>query len=220
MVKKLLVCGVCAGLLSGCFQTNTSQAPLASTYPISEQQKMQAAHHWNVLAEHEAELITQSLPAITKPLYITESAQETPFGRGFSALLTSKLVQQGADIRTRADGAATIRYQVEVLEHTDRDSVRQAPGTWTALAAGVAVAALSVEKWNAPEILLAPAAIGADLYSGNRVAQSNHEVIITTQIVQGNRVLHSSSNIYYINGGDKNHYNPPEPSTTTIPVTG
>lgn len=218
MVKKLLVCGVCAGLLSGCFQTNTSQAPLATTYPISEQQKMQAAHHWNVLAQHEAGLITQSAAATHTPLYITEDARNTPFGRGFSALLTSKLVQQGADIRTQPDGAATLRYQVEVVEHSDRDSVRQAPGSWTALAAGVAVAALSVERWNAPELLVAPLAIGADLYSGNAVEDSNHEVIITTQIVRGNRVLHSSSNIYYINGGDLNHYTPSK--NTTIKVTG
>lgn len=219
MVKKLLVCGVCAGLLSGCFQTNTSQVPLTTTYPISEQQKMQAAHHWDVLAQHEASLMAQSVPVIRNPLYIDEAAQETPFGRGFSALLTSQLLQQGADLRTLPDGAATIRYQVEVLQHKDQDRVRKAPGTWTALTASVAVAALAIEKWNAPEILLAPAAVGADLYSGNKTDRTRMEVIITTQIVRGNRILHSSSNIYYINGGDKNHYTP-SATTTTIEVTG
>ena len=51
--------GMVSLMLSGCFYANTSQAPIATTYPYTEQQRMQAAHHWDVLARHEATQILQ-----------------------------------------------------------------------------------------------------------------------------------------------------------------
>lgn len=219
MVKHLLLCSVCAGLLSGCFQANTSQAPIASTYPLTEQQKMQAAHHWDVLAEYEAKMISKSLSAYTKPLHVLGSDTTTPFSRGFKSLLTSQLVKQGSHVKATPLGAATVSYDVEVVEHKSRDVVRAPIGTWTALAAGVAVAIHAADQWSEPAKLLIPAAVGTDLFSGNWVDETNFEVIVTTRVVQNDQILHSSSNIYYINGGDADHYTPPA-KAKSIRVTG
>ncbi len=218
MVNKIIMLTATAGMLTGCFQVNTSQAPLPATYPVTQQQKMQAAHHWDVLAEHEARLISASFSQINKPLYVSGGDASQGFYKGYTNLLTSQLVQNGATVLTTAQGAATVSFDVTVIKHEDKDNVRAPAGSWTLLAAGVAVAAHAVDKWSEPAKLLIPAAVGADFYSGNWVKDSNVEVIITTKVTDQNQIIHSSSNIYYINGGDASHYSPDAP-TTTIKLT-
>ena len=91
--------GLASLMLSGCFYANTSQAPIATTYPYTEQQRMQAAHHWDVLARHEATRILQRERVRNRDLHISEADSGDlhadsggAFGRGFRTLLTSELV--------------------------------------------------------------------------------------------------------------------------------
>lgn len=219
MVTKIIVLGATACALTGCFQANTSQSPLPATYPVTQQQKMQAAHHWDVLAEHEAKLITGSLGAANIPLHVNGGDASQIFYKGYTNLLTSQLVQNGATVLTTPGGAAQVSFDVDVVKHTDKDSTRSPAGSWTLLTAGVAVAAHAVDKWSTPAKLLIPAAVGADIFSGNWVKESNVEVIITTKVTNQNRILHSSSNIYYINGGDASHYLPKPATSKTIKMT-
>ncbi|GAB2800119.1 hypothetical protein GCM10027040_29590 [Halomonas shantousis] len=205
-----------ATLLSGCFYVNTSQVPMATTYPITEQQKMQAAHHWDVLAQHEAQQILTRPSLRDRPLFVAGNTQTTPFANGFDDLLISRLVSSGAIVRTDPLNAAQVHYSVQVVKHKDRGYIRESPGTWTALSTGIAVATLPINHWNEPALALIPAAGIVDLFSGNWTELSHEEVIITTQVTDNNRILYSSSNIYYINAGDDDHY---ESGTKTIPVT-
>ncbi|MHB0775665.1 hypothetical protein [Halomonas sp. WWR20] len=215
-VRTWIVAIGSAALLSGCFYVNTSQAPMVTTYPITEQQKMQAAHHWDVLAQHEAQQILSNPSLRDRSLFISANRQATPFARGFDELLISQLVSGGAAVRTDPINAAQIGYTVQVVKHRDRDFIRQPRGTWTALTTGVAVATLPINQWREPALALIPAAGLIDAFSGNWAALSNEEVIITTQVTDNNRILYSSSNIYYINAGDDDHY---ESGATHIPVT-
>lgn len=219
MVKNILMLGTCAGLLSGCYHANTSQTPTPTTYAISEQQKMQAAHHWDVLAAYEARMIAKTLQQHNIPLHVSGGDADTPFYNGYKNLLTSQLVKSGATVRSTTFGSAQVSFDVNVVEHTDRDSRRKPAGSWTLLTAGVIVAAHAVENWSTPAKLLIPAAIGADIYSGNWIKDTEFEVIITTTVIDKSQIIHSSSNIYYINGGDAQHYAPQENSTSKIRVT-
>lgn len=204
MLRKLCLLGVGSTLLAGCFTTNTSQAPIATTYPISEQHKMQAAHHWDVLAQHQAEMLVNKLG--NKPLYIKPSDEATPFNTAFDTLLTSQLVTAGATVKTTSSMAATISYKVQVVEHKDREGIRAPKGTYTALAAGIAVATVPFNNWTEPALALLPAAGAADLFSGNITSETSEEVVITTQVIEGTQVTYSNSSIYYINPGDNDHY--------------
>ncbi|WP_280563467.1 MULTISPECIES: hypothetical protein [unclassified Chromohalobacter] len=195
-----------AVLLGGCFGVNTSQAPIATTYPISEQQRMQAAHHWEVLAEHEADEILAKRDLWGKPLYVEEHEQETAFSRGFRSLLTSELVEQGAIVRTQSDGAAHVSFDVQVITHEDRGFMRPPQGALTTLAAGIAVATIPFNHWTEPALGLIPAAALADTFSGSWSTTGQQEVIITTQVSQHDTLRYSSSNMYYINAGDSDHY--------------
>jgi len=219
MIKNILLGCLCVSLLSGCYSINTSQAPVATTYAMSKQQKMQAAHHWDVLASHEAKLISSSISSHSTAVYIegSDNKNATIFDRGFKSLLTSQLVSLGADVRTSASGAAVVSYGVEVVEHKDRGFIRPTQGHWTLLTAGVAVIAYAADKWDPSAKAVALVPLAADLFGGESVDESNFEIIVTTKVIGRDQILHSSSNIYYINGGDADHY---APNTKVISVVG
>ena len=216
-------------VLTGCFRTNTTQAPIATTYPYSEQQRMQAAEHWRVLAGHEADGILSDRRARARDLYILpddhapqDENDGGEFGRGFRDLLTSQLVAQGADVVTAPSAlSATIEVEVEVVNHRDRGYIRPPRGTFTVLASGIAVATHPFNHWTEPALAALPAAVGADLTSGSWTRTDSEEIIVTTQIVDDEKILYSSSNIYYTNQGDRRHYAPHRvPQPPTVSITG
>ncbi|GAA5178681.1 hypothetical protein [Modicisalibacter zincidurans] len=215
MVRKLLFTGLGSALLLGGCVANTSQVPMATTYPYSEQQKMQAAHHWDVLAEYEAAGILRSASLRGRSLFINPTQAGSTFAQSFGDLLTSQLVSNGALVRTDPINAARVDYRVQLVEHQDRDYVRAPVGTWTALSAGIAVATLPINNWSEPALALIPGAALVDAFSGSWESVSNQEVIVTTQVSENDRILYSSSNIYYINGDDAGQYESPKP----LPVT-
>ncbi|CAM3832135.1 hypothetical protein VRRI112168_02235 [Vreelandella rituensis] len=226
-----LIVGLAGLMLSGCFYANTSQVPIGVTYPYTEQQRMQAAHHWEVLARHEAAGILRNERVRFLDLHVPQpdglhagAYSGGEFDRGFRSLLTSELVSRGANLTTQYQpSGAEIQVEVEVVEHRDRDYIRPPFGTYTALTAGVAVATIPFNQWSEPALALIPAAMVADTVSGSWTHTGPEEVIVTTQVVNDARILYSSSNIYYINGGDRRHYAPHrvarEPASPTISVT-
>ncbi|XKF04300.1 hypothetical protein LG286_11465 [Vreelandella venusta] len=223
--------GLASLMLSGCFYANTSQAPIATTYPYTEQQRMQAAHHWDVLARNEATQILQRERVRFRDFHITQAEENGThaysggeFGRGFRTLLTSELVSRGATLMTvPTTNTANIHVDVEVVTHRDRGFIRPPVGAFTALTAGIAVATIPYNQWSEPALGLIPGAIAADITSGSWTNTGNEEVIITTQILDGEQILYSSSNIYYINPGDRRQYAPhrvPQaPTTPTVSIT-
>ncbi len=218
-----LALAVCAcGLLAGCSSSNTAQAPVATTYPYAEQQRMQAAHHWEVLARHEVELMMGHERLQVLPLYLGEPPQGSgsgSFHRGFRDLMTSELVRRGARVSTVPEHAAQIRIKVEAVRHGDRAFIRPPKGAFTTLALGVTVASYAYTRWAEPSLLLLPGALLADAFSGNWTYTGDDEVIITTQVVENRRILYSSSSLYYINAGDRRHYEMPvAPSAPLLPM--
>jgi hypothetical protein len=173
---------------------------------------MQAAHHWRVLAEHEAKGILQHRHLRDTPLYLPTQNDRFSgeFARGYRALLTSELVSGGANIRTRPENAARLDFDVEVVHHSDRGFIRPYPGVISLAAIGSGIGVLVASSTNAGLALLPPA-VAADVSSGSWTQVGDEEVIVTTEITDSARVLYSSSNIYYINGGDRAHYDPPPP---------
>ncbi|MGB0468620.1 MAG: hypothetical protein ACPGF7_13960 [Pontibacterium sp.] len=181
---------------------------------------MQAVHHWDVLAKHQAEQIIASKKLPFGRVYIKDAPQGAPaFIAAYKNLLTSQLIAADVAVSSTPASAAEVTYEVQLVEHKDRDSIRRPEGFWTAVAAGVYVTALPfVNSWDGAGLGVLPigAAIGADIMSGSFVDETNFEVIITTQIASESTVLYSSSNLYYVNGGDSNHYaRSPEPQVKT-----
>ncbi len=198
-----------AGIISlaGC-APGTSQAPVPVTYPRTEQHKMQAAHHWDVLAEYQAERIICGIKDKTKPIYIEPPTYtDSDFKQAYHYMLGEHLVKKGGLVVTKPlTGATQVEYIVQTLTHKDRGYVAPAPGTYTALGGSAYLVGHAIQHWAHPELVALPLLVGADIFSGGWATVSPTEVIITTRVQEGHLLLMSDTDVFYYNPGDTSHY--------------
>ncbi|MEN8219005.1 MAG: hypothetical protein ABFS56_22070 [Pseudomonadota bacterium] len=193
--------------------------PVATSYSMTAQQKMQAAHHWNVLASDVAKRLKNTVDitfpsAIDKPplvINFTQAQEKIPFGKAFSNMLTTKLVQQGMVVLRAEDAGDNlmIDYDMQVIHHKDRRLTYLPPGLLTALTGGVFFVKQAIENWEHPGLAAIPFAIAGDVKSALNYrfpGETNTEVIITTSITRNQQYIFGDSRIYYINDGDYDHY--------------
>jgi len=195
-------------LFTGCY----SQVPKPATYPMTSQQKMQAAAHWNVLADDVAAQIAGFLKNRDESLADRFGIYIEPlpgtFGRAFTNMLTARLVQSNIRVLHKSENCPVIQFETQVIRHkTDRFD-RPVPGTMTALAAGIYV--LREITWDTLAVLGIPAAAVADFMIGKKAVLPHSEVLITTSVIgTNNRYLLYRTDLYYINDKDWRLY-PPE----------
>lgn len=196
-------------LISGC-----TRIPQPASYAYSEQQKMQAAHHWDVLASDVANQINNELirsDYIDKSVFVKptcgseaepcERGQTTQFNEGFRDLLITRLVSFGVPTSIE-DTTATIKvnYKVQVIYHA-ANRYTTPPGALTALTAVV-----SVFRHAPSELQTLALAAGLDIANSAAPRNGHYEVIITTSMVTDEKYLFRTSDIYYINDPDFWHY--------------
>ncbi|QTA88748.1 hypothetical protein [Desulfonema magnum] len=226
--------------MGGCY----TQTPKPATYQYSTQQKMQAAYHWDVLAEDVACQIKMNLKKkgyLNQPVYIRPACgapmgpcdrhYETPFDEGFYDLLLTHLVRQGMRVSNVENNALVVTNKVQVVYHRENRLTRTLrPGFMTAVGALASAWALVVRDayeyggGGAKAAALAGAGLtGIALYdaaSGMFTKDMPHsEVIITTSIRDYDRYLMRKTDIYYINDADYWHYKRP-PLPQIIEVSG
>ncbi len=199
-------------LFSGC-----SSIPMYSSYAWTEQQKMQAAHHWDVLASDVANQINNQLirsDYIEKAVYVKTTCgsdatpctqgQTTLFNEGFRDLLITRLVSFGVPTSTSKHMSdIQLDYKVQVVYHrTPRHTLQ--PGLLTALSAGVAVL-----RYMPVELQIMAGAGLLDFMVGVGPPSGHYEVIISTSMVTDEKYLFRTSDIYYVNDPDFWHYQNP-----------
>jgi hypothetical protein len=220
MKKTVLFSIVVLG--AGCAQ----EVPMGAAFKTPEQLKLNSAAHWDVLAQHEAEWIKKTLKNSSRlPVFIKEPDKSTPFAQSYHQLLTSHLAAQGVTVVTQPEfNTATIRYDVDVIKHAAHYT--QNMGLPTPLAQGVYYLAASAlgkglhdVTTTAIEVVKAPFYAAVDQVKPNLATAV--EVVITTQIIIGQQVLHSDSRIYYVERGNLSHYayREPEPLPHRFPVS-
>lgn len=201
--SRLIMCMALAALVlsAGC----RSQIPMASTYPATEQQKMQAAHHWDVLAEDVAvrvEAVLAERPDLENVPLDVKMSGEGAFYDVFKELVTSRLVSRGIPVPAQDEGAMALFCKVQIVRHSSRIQ-RPLPGLLTAIGAGIAVARDVTTEWVWG---LAGAGLLADVGVGYLAQASDVEVVITNSIVARNRYVMHTSDVYYINEPDAYQY--------------
>ncbi|MDM8558235.1 hypothetical protein [Candidatus Parabeggiatoa sp. HSG14] len=217
MKRYLLITIVTLLVLAGCTHR---PIPVAISYSTTGQQKMQAAHHWNILAGQVSKRVKMTLDvtfpdATAKPsLFIKtrEGQERNPFGKAFYSLLTTKLVQQGLVVLNRNDHSnkmLVVEYDMQVVHHKDRRLTYLPPGMFTLLGGGVWMVDQAIEHWTYPGLAAVPFLLAADVDSALDYylpGETNTEVIITTSMIMGQQYVFGDSRIYYINEGDYDHY--------------
>ena len=196
---------LCFLLLCGC-----SRIPQPEGYKYSTQHKMQAAHHWDVLALDVADQINKELikdDLLNTPVYVKKTCgkddapckpnETSQFDEGFNDLLVTQLVRYGVPTCTQPDREAlVVNYKVQAIYHqADRRTV--APGVLTALGAGIAVL-----RNAPPEVVIVATGAALDLANTFYVQNGHYEIIITTSMVSMRKYLFRTSSIYYINDED------------------
>ena len=203
----------------------SSRIPEPITYPYSQQKKMQASSHWDVLAADLANRINNQLiltEHIDKAVFVKETCgdensscqpnETSSFNEAFHDLLITNLFGYGVPTKIRPDDEAIeVHYKVQVVHHnTDRVRSLQ-PGLLTGLSTAVMVLR------NAPaELMILAAGVAADIANTSLADSGHYEIIITTSMINKERYLFRASDIYYINEKDFYHYQDNRPQTKTI----
>ena len=217
-VLALLLVGGCAGRI-----------PEPIAYPYSQQQKMEASHHWQVLADDLANRINNELiitDNASKTVFVKEtcgneakpcSPKETSsFNEAFRDLLITNLVGYGIPTKKQIDEETLeIHYKVQIVRHASERMRTLQPGLLTGLSAAIVVLR------NAPADLVT-LAIGAasDVANANMTINGHYEIIITTSMLAGGKYLFRASDIYYINDKDFWHYQENLSQAKTMKLTG
>jgi len=204
-LTMLLVLLVTLSLLWGC-----AQAPVPATYKISSQKKLQAAHHWDILASDVAQqaylFLSQNGELRGMPMYVS-APDITPFDGIFRNLLIAQLLERGLQVSDSDQSAITMDYRAQLLRHGNR-TIRQPTVKYSALALGIKVAR-DVADWATEDILNLGVGLGVLADMGRSATTGDVpsiEVIVTTSMVLNGRYMMHKSDIYYINEPDWWHY--------------
>lgn len=127
IVNFALLCA--AAFSAGC----AIDVPLSAGYPVTHQQKMKSAHHWDVLAQAVArqtgELLAGNDQLRGRSLFVVPHGSAVTFNAVFRPLLISQLVNQGLTVSGQAAGALEVRYQTQLVHHNSERFARCQTGS-------------------------------------------------------------------------------------------
>ncbi len=200
-----------------------SQVPVATTYPVNFQKKMQAAHHWDVLTADVAKRLHDNLIGSGEPqsrpvaLNVQQPRYDSQFGVAFHNLLVTHLLEQGFVMSENPAAGLPVSYDVQVVTHKDRGFIRPTPGLFTALTGTVLVLRDTSDTYS-PAAAAMVGAVALDVASGFVTDTPNSEIIVTTSVMNGDRYVSRLRDIYYVSDNNVDQYiaKGPAPVTTRM----
>lgn len=199
---------------TGCV-TPYSPAPVATHFPTSEQQKLQAAAHWTAITEH---IEKQLVPALDKgprgALYV-QPLQGTPFTRAVVGQLMTSLVNDGYVVAKTPRDALKVEIDTQVVAFSGDRPQYKYNGERSALVAGV----WALTEVHHTALGLATAAVfGEDAYAWFRSQFSSGdtpktEIIVTVAVSDDQRYYARQTSVYYTVDSDRRLY-----ETAPLPV--
>lgn len=239
-MRKLVTSGLAlaiAGLLAGC-TARYADVPAPTRFENAQQQKVQAARHWQAIADHFASELSGELGQKLngRAVYVAQPGGEQAFVEGFRELLITALVAQGLPVSTDSRNAVAIdvRYSIYRFQ-PDRLKSTYYYGKATALAAGLwalgGVAAANVSPLGVEagaKLLGVTAGLEGFGWLSNEAMGGQHasgpvprsEILLTASVVDGTRIVSRRSNIYYTADEDQALYWNRPAAAYSVPVSG
>ena len=192
-------------LLAGC---QSAPMPVASNFAYTEQHKLRAAGHWNLLA---SDVVQQTLAMLraqgigpTASVYVMPALQPSTFDQGFREFVMTQLVQQQVPVQSQRQQAdIVLSYHTHTVVH--RGPLPQfAPGHFSLLSAGL-LAAYGLRNVDLDAKMVAQVGMGGLLdarESRHNGGPTHTEIILTTSALQGERYVARKTDAYYINDVD------------------
>ena len=175
-------------LLALVFLTSCAQVPKEAPYLLSYQYKMQASHHWNLLAKKVADDVESKFGYDNEkgPIFMSD-ADCTPFGKAMRTFLATELKHRGLYLTTDKNSPYTLVGDVQLVFHmADRRNTYGGLPFFLLL--------------DVPQTIL----LGETDF--NWRTKPHSEVIVTYELLKNERSLLRDSEIFYVNYADCNHY--------------
>lgn len=220
-------------LLAGCAPLQHSEAPLATNFETTRQAKLQAAHHWQVIANSVADKLVASLSAGAKcapalgdcpSIFVGKTNPSSSFGTVFHAQLVSRLVSQGVKVTTLAPGDITVSIDAQTVKFSPDRRQYLGAGRFTMLTTGVWALDEIAYKHSAGAAIVS-AAVAADIFEWNmsefaKGPTPQVELVLTASAMKGNQIVASNTNVYYVADSDASLYSGLGNQLTTFRVVG
>jgi hypothetical protein len=206
MLSKAVFALTAAAILAGC-ATPHSPVPIASNFPYTRQEKLQAAAHWGVIAQSMSQqLVSEMKKGPQRPFYIAETPQATPFQRALTTQLISALVNQGQIVSRAPAGSLCIDLDVQAYTFSPNRPQSRYAGVPAAIGAGVWMLA----DFD-PAFAVAAGAAGFDGYNWHSSQYASGdtpqtELIITASVSDQFRYYARSTSAYYVADSDRSLY--------------
>ncbi len=212
-MKKLLPIAMAVAVLAGCSTTHT-EAPLASNFATTKQNKLQAANHWLLIAKDVADQIRIGTEKVGAPVFVTPPQQNSKFTQAFYTQIITSLVNQGVTVRKYNDGTAqVIDIDTQLLKFSPNRHQNKRFISATAISGGI----MAIHGLDFPvktdAVLGSLAVTGAydwlrwidqEYASG---ATPRYELIVTTSLVKNAQFIARRTDAYYIADSDWTMYN-------------
>lgn len=214
--------GVFASLFGVCLLSACSPVPIAGTWPVSVEQRMQSVSHWQFLAHEEADKAQAVLPP-NVPVFIALNprAAQMPFGLAFHEYLKTEFVQRHYTVvdQPRA-GYSEVHWSVQAVPFDEWKDPEAIPGLFTTLGFAAWLGTQGATHWggglsSAVAGAAIPAGAALDIAHGALATPTDSEVIVTVEVTtpdpsQANRLVEMrDSKNFYVAGADLWHYRAP-----------
>lgn len=221
-MKKLAVL-----ILLGFTCFSCSHAPQVVGQQFSHQKKIEAAHHWEILAKDFSKQLALYLEnnPINKigtgysvegasvsdhPYIYIQTNDRSVFGRAFRQSLVNELTGLGYPIAYSPDEALTLRWSVQKIHYDATRRMNTVPGTYTALAAlGYGVYKLYGETSAFGATIATGAILDLMDQGGEYIFEKkapNSEINLAISISKSGILLARQSSVYYVNSEDADQY--------------
>jgi hypothetical protein len=215
--------GMAAILFAGC-ATEYSEVPRPTNYSVLKQKKMQAASHWELIANDVAEQIKNNVD-IKQLLYVAPPRPDTEFTKAFNTELITALVNKGMSVSRNGDTRAlNIEVETQLVRFSPYRHQNSRFVSATAITGGImALNGLDMADKTAIGVGVLGLAAARDWHEWMEREYARgftpmHELIVTTSATNSTQYVARRTDVYYIEDWDNRLYK--QPADKTITVTG
>ncbi|QBE65757.1 hypothetical protein [Pseudoduganella lutea] len=206
MIAKVAIPFALAAALAGC-AVPYSPAPLATNFPTARQEKLQAASHWNAIADHlEQRVVAEMKKHPQRPFHVVEDKEASPFKRAVTNQLITSLVKDGFVVSRTPAGAWKVELDIQAVTFTPNRPQYRYTGALTALTNGAWV--LSDINPTVGAVALAGAGDASHWFHSQFAngPTPKTELIVTLSVGDQFRYHARSTSAYYVADTDRALY--------------
>lgn len=218
-IRRVYFCIVCLIMVSGCAQGFSHLSGFGTGDAFVHQSALTSVSHWQRLAEKSAARISACLAGEKyttsqrsfcladdtagirgRPMYIAFGDRSTAFGRNFREYLITELISLGHTVADDPRGALVVYSRASVVGRAGKQPPSSVPGTFSLLS----YAWYALDNATFSKHLIATGVL-ADLWKYENDF-SGAQVVITTSLFDGRKMLLRKTDGYFISDADLPQY--------------